>query len=63
MAEITRNPGHGGKDSGTVNSKTGLQEKDVVLKISNGLGWGFDTMCEGVEHSGTRHSDVFIKID
>lgn len=49
-------------DSGAVNGQTGLKEKDVVLKISNSLGWVFDNMCEGVEHNCTRYDDTFIEL-
>ncbi|WIG23696.1 N-acetylmuramoyl-L-alanine amidase [Bacillus anthracis] len=62
MVKLTRDPGHGGKDSGAVNDQTGLKEKDVVLKISNSLGWVFDNMCEGVSHNCTRYEDKFVEL-
>ncbi|MFA2861482.1 N-acetylmuramoyl-L-alanine amidase [Bacillus paranthracis] len=61
MFKLTRDPGHGGKDSGTVNGQTKLTEKAVVLHVSNKLGQILDT-CQGVVHNSTRSTDVFIPL-
>ncbi|WP_255294545.1 N-acetylmuramoyl-L-alanine amidase [Bacillus cereus] len=46
-----------------MNNQTGLKEKDVVFKVSNGLGKVFDTKCEGVSHNCTGQTDVFIELN
>ncbi|MBL2068789.1 N-acetylmuramoyl-L-alanine amidase, partial [Klebsiella pneumoniae] len=61
MFKLTRDPGHGGKDSGTVNGQTKLTEKAVVLHVSNKLGQILDT-CQGIVHNSTRSTDVFIPL-
>lgn len=53
--------GHGGKDSGAVNSTLGLLEKDVVLAIAKRVQRQLDTM-PGYQVVMTRKSDVFIPL-
>ncbi len=60
LFRIVIDPGHGGKDPGTQNSKKGLKEKTVVLDISKRL----QTILkkQGYDVILTRQSDQFIDL-
>jgi N-acetylmuramoyl-L-alanine amidase len=58
---IVIDPGHGGKDPGTI-GVTGLKEKDVVLSIGLKLGELLKRHLPGVKIVYTRATDVFIPL-
>ncbi len=60
IKKIVIDPGHGGKDSGTLGSET--MEKDIALKISLELGNLIATQFPNVEIIYTRSTDVFIPL-
>ena len=58
--KIVIDPGHGGKDSGAVNPKVGVQEKDLNLQIAIALqGW---LAGAGHEVVMTRDDDRFLDL-
>ncbi len=61
VGKIVIDPGHGGKDPGTT-SKSGLKEKDIVLKVAKKMAKRLreNLNCEVVL---TRNSDVFIPLE
>ncbi len=61
LYRIVLDAGHGGKDPGTQNKKQGLEEKTLVLDISQRLGLLLQNMGYEVEY--TRKSDRFIRLD
>lgn len=60
IKRIVIDAGHGGKDPGAI-GKGGLQEKDVVLKIVNGLKESLARL--GAEIIMTRSDDTFIPLE
>jgi N-acetylmuramoyl-L-alanine amidase len=58
---IVIDPGHGGKDPGTI-GVTGLKEKDVVLSVGLKLGELIKRHLPGVKVVYTRSTDVFIPL-
>lgn len=56
------NPGHGGKDPGAVNSKEGLREKDIVLKIVKYAMSYLSNNYTGFEQRSTRLDDTFTEL-
>jgi N-acetylmuramoyl-L-alanine amidase len=58
---IVIDPGHGGKDPGAV-SKSGVQEKDVVLSIGLKLGKYVNEHYPEVKVVYTRKTDVFVPL-
>jgi len=58
---VVIDPGHGGSDPGAVNSQTGLQEADVVLRIAHALKAIMDTHPE-FEVSLTREKDKAVSL-
>ncbi len=58
---IVIDPGHGGKDPGTI-GVTGLREKDVVLSVGLKLGELIRKHIPGVKVVYTRSTDVFIPL-
>lgn len=59
---IVIDPGHGGKDAGTVGI-TGVKEKDVVLGIGLKLGALIKKNLRGTKVVFTRDDDRFIELD
>ncbi|MFV0268990.1 MAG: N-acetylmuramoyl-L-alanine amidase, partial [Draconibacterium sp.] len=60
LSVVVIDPGHGGKDPGTVGGK--VQEKDVVLDIALKLGNQIKSEFPEVNVVYTRKSDVFIPL-
>lgn len=60
IKRIVIDAGHGGKDPGAI-GKGGLKEKDVVLKIANGLRESLASL--GAEIIMTRSDDTFIPLE
>lgn len=60
LSVVVIDPGHGGKDPGTVGGK--VQEKDVVLDIALNLGNQIKNEFPEVNVVYTRKSDVFIPL-
>ncbi len=60
IAVVVIDPGHGGKDPGTVGGN--LQEKNVVLDIARKLGDRIQTEYPEIEVVYTRKTDVFIPL-
>lgn len=60
IRRIVIDAGHGGKDPGAI-GKGGLKEKDVVLKIANGLRESLASL--GAEIIMTRSDDTFIPLE
>ena len=60
LSVVVIDPGHGGKDPGTVGGK--VQEKDVVLDIALKLGNQIKNEFPEVNVVYTRKSDVFIPL-
>ncbi len=60
IKKIVIDPGHGGKDSGTLGSET--MEKDIALKISLELGSLITTNFPNIEVIYTRSTDVFVPL-
>jgi N-acetylmuramoyl-L-alanine amidase len=58
---IVIDPGHGGKDPGTI-GVTGLKEKDVVLSVGRKLGALLKERMPEVKVVYTRSTDVFIPL-
>ena len=54
-------PGHGGKDSGTVRGT--YQEKKIVLAVATAFGKMVEDNMKGVNVLYTRKSDVFVPLD
>ncbi len=61
VKRIVIDAGHGGKDPGAI-GKNGLKEKDVVLKIANGLKESLEKET-GAEIIMTRGDDTFIPLE
>jgi N-acetylmuramoyl-L-alanine amidase len=58
--KIVIDPGHGGHDSGAVNPRVGVQEKDLNLQIALALqGW---LMSGGHQVVMTRYEDRFLDL-
>ena len=63
VKKIVIDPGHGGKDPGTLGTGRYKQaEKDVVLDVSIMLGKYLESEFDDVEVIYTRNSDEFIKL-
>jgi N-acetylmuramoyl-L-alanine amidase len=60
VSVVVIDPGHGGKDLGTVGGK--VEEKDVVLDIALKLGNFIENNFPDVEVIYTRKTDVFIPV-
>ncbi|KOR76863.1 N-acetylmuramoyl-L-alanine amidase [Paenibacillus solani] len=60
MKKVWIDAGHGGKDSGGIGN--GLQEKDIVLKLSLAVKKYLEAQYEGVQALLTRSSDVFLEL-
>lgn len=60
IKKIVIDPGHGGKDSGTLGSET--MEKDIALKISLELGNLIANQFPNVQVIYTRTTDIFIPL-
>src|SRR5262249_37349905 len=61
IGKIVIDPGHGGRDTGTI-GPNGLEEKDLVLDVSRRLGKLLDTRM-GAEVIYTRSDDTFIPLE
>jgi N-acetylmuramoyl-L-alanine amidase len=61
IGKIVIDPGHGGHDTGTI-GPNGLQEKDLVLDVSQRLGKLLATRL-GAEVIYTRRDDTFIPLE
>ncbi|MEO1256594.1 MAG: N-acetylmuramoyl-L-alanine amidase, partial [Bacteroidota bacterium] len=59
--KIVIDPGHGGRDPGTVGSYT--KEKDVALDVAIKVGEYVNKHIEGVEVIFTRKDDTFIELE
>ena len=59
--KVVIDPGHGGSDPGAVNSKTGLQEADVTLRVAHALKAIMDTHPE-FEATLTRETDKNVSL-
>ncbi|PLS18657.1 N-acetylmuramoyl-L-alanine amidase [Bacillus sp. M6-12] len=60
MVKIIIDPGHGGKDPGAV--RNGLQEKNLVLRISKYMEEYLRANYTGFQLALTRSTDVFIEL-
>jgi len=60
VSVVVIDPGHGGKDPGTIGGR--IQEKDVVLDIALKLGAQIQNNFPEIEVIFTRKSDVFIPL-
>jgi N-acetylmuramoyl-L-alanine amidase len=60
VTKIVIDPGHGGKDPGTVGSYT--KEKDVALQVAIQVGEYVEKYVPGVEVIFTRQDDTFIDL-
>lgn len=60
MKKVWIDAGHGGKDSGGIGN--GLQEKDIVLKLSLAVKKHLEAEYEDVQALLTRSSDVFLEL-
>ncbi|MGG3282727.1 N-acetylmuramoyl-L-alanine amidase [Paenibacillus solani] len=60
MKKIWIDAGHGGKDPGAVGN--GLQEKDIVLSISQGIKQRLESDYEGAQVLLSRSTDVFHEL-
>ncbi|WP_411846425.1 N-acetylmuramoyl-L-alanine amidase [Roseibacillus persicicus] len=60
MSFIT-DPGHGGKDSGAINSLTGDTEKEIVLDFSLRYNRHFEALT-GIKPHLTRDDDSFVEL-
>ncbi|MCA1757510.1 MAG: N-acetylmuramoyl-L-alanine amidase [Bacteroidales bacterium] len=58
---VVIDPGHGGKDPGTVGRRS--REKDIVLAIALKTGNYIEELLPGVKVIYTRKTDVFIELD
>lgn len=58
---VHHNAGHGGKDSGAVNPRSGVKEKDVVLQVALKVGALLDGA--GIKNSYTRTTDTFVSLN
>ncbi|MGC9021834.1 MAG: N-acetylmuramoyl-L-alanine amidase [Dissulfurimicrobium sp.] len=61
VRRVVIDPGHGGKDPGAI-GPTGLQEKDVTLKIARKVAERLKNEL-GCDVVLTRHSDVFLPLE
>lgn len=61
VSVIVIDPGHGGKDPGTLHGKT--YEKDIVLNVAKELGEMITKNLPGVKVVYTRTTDVYIALD
>lgn len=59
--KVVIDPGHGGKDTGTIGSK--LKEKDVVLPVSLKVAEYLKEYASDIEVIFTRKDDRFIELD
>ena len=59
---VVIDPGHGGKDPGTIGYK-GVQEKDIVLNISKKVGAYIKEYLPDVKVVYTRDDDTFIDLE
>ncbi|MEZ5936670.1 MAG: N-acetylmuramoyl-L-alanine amidase [Hyphomonadaceae bacterium] len=59
---IVIDPGHGGKDPGTISPSSGRQEKDLTLKVSQELKSALEATGR-YEVALTRSADVFIELE
>ena len=60
---IVIDPGHGGKDPGTMGTKRySTYEKDIALDISLKLGFYIEKYFPGVEVIYTRKKDIFLEL-
>ncbi|MBO2943596.1 N-acetylmuramoyl-L-alanine amidase [Paenibacillus sp. F411] len=60
MKKVWIDAGHGGKDPGA--TANGLQEKDIVLKVSQGIQQQLEAEYEGVEVLMSRNTDVSLEL-
>ncbi|MGG3283584.1 N-acetylmuramoyl-L-alanine amidase [Paenibacillus solani] len=60
MKKVWIDAGHGGKDSGGIGN--GLQEKDIVLKLSLAVKKHLEAEYEDVQALLTRSFDVFVEL-
>jgi N-acetylmuramoyl-L-alanine amidase len=61
MVKIYLDAGHGGKDSGAINTSMNLKEKDLVLDICRKIEAGLKDF-ENVQVLTTRTTDVFLSL-
>lgn len=59
---IVIDPGHGGKDPGSVNRRLGIYEKDIVLPVALKVGEYINTHMPDVKVVYTRDDDRFIDL-
>ncbi|PAK51400.1 N-acetylmuramoyl-L-alanine amidase [Paenibacillus sp. 7541] len=60
MKKVWIDGGHGGKDPGAVGN--GLKEKDIALRISQGVKQRLEAEYEGVQVQLSRSTDVFLEL-
>ena len=60
IRKVVIDPGHGGKDSGALTSRS--KEKDIVLKVALKLGEYIEKNLNDVEVIYTRKTDVYIPL-
>jgi len=60
LKRIVLDPGHGGKDSGAINRRYGLQEKQLALEVANRLKELLEQV--GYEVVMTRKKDTYIPL-
>lgn len=59
---IVLDPGHGGRDPGSINRRLGIYEKDITLAVTLKLGEYINTYMPDVEVVYTRKDDRFIDL-
>lgn len=59
---IVIDPGHGGKDPGSINRSLGIYEKDIVLPVALKVGEYINTYMPDVKVVYTREDDRFIDL-
>lgn len=60
MYKVWIDAGHGGKDPGAV--ANGIQEKDIVLKVSLGIKERLEAEYEDVQVLRSRSTDIFLEL-
>lgn len=60
MFKVWIDAGHGGKDPGA--TANGIKEKDIVLRIANGIKSQLEANYDGVQVMLSRSTDVFLEL-
>ena len=61
LYRIVLDPGHGGKDTGAINKRLGLREKDLALEVAHKLKRKLGAL--GYQVLMTRETDKFIELE